>query len=283
MGLAQRNVSELAQRVRDLKSGRVKVLPLELDSPDFVFTSADSDTETCSAYDSSRLSCTKEKNKSVTTMIAAVALQQGTKYLLACVDGDSTCFRPKYGYATVAVEGRTVQFLEWNVATSDRKTGRTIDSAPAFFTVLTRVDATTLPQQIANTPAHNPAPDTKPVLVLPKSWVSTMSTVETTIRVDGDYLYEQSSLRQDLNSVEGSCETKRKDKEWVGECNYYLTLDFPYRTTPLICNVRTSEIITSVSPTRIEGKSQRIDMSRVTPNVCPVPGSGWIEFALIPK
>jgi hypothetical protein len=122
-----------------LKSGRLWILPLELDSVPFEFQSADGKKETCKAFSTEELHCSKKGESYVPMMIGAIGVQGGKRYLLACVAADTSCLRPKYGVATVEVEGRTVRSLEWNIVMKDRKTGRKIDDAPAFFTILAKV------------------------------------------------------------------------------------------------------------------------------------------------
>jgi hypothetical protein len=78
-------------------------------------------TSTASAYD---------------IFIAAVVTQQDQRFLIGCRQYDSTCFRPQYGIFSAVVEGKTLRFLDWQVIATDRKTGKTIDQAPAIFTVL---------------------------------------------------------------------------------------------------------------------------------------------------
>jgi hypothetical protein len=135
-----------------LKSGRLWILPLELDSAPFEFQSADGKKETCRVFSTEDLHCSKEGESYVPTMVGAIGVQSGKRYLIACVDGDTSCLRPKYGVATVEVEGRTVRSLEWNIVITDRKTGRRIDDAPAFFTILARVETRSTVSEDAQKP-----------------------------------------------------------------------------------------------------------------------------------
>jgi hypothetical protein len=104
------------------------------------------------------------------------------------------------------------------------------------------------------------------------------------VRTDGDYLYEERKGSSDaFYAFEMHCETKRDNSSWSGKCRY----SFSWLTaglTSVTCSVDTKEVITSVTATRIEGKSQPLDFSPFseTPHRCPVPGMGWREFAMIP-
>lgn len=131
---AAQDVNSSAERVEDsrLTSGRVKVSPFELDSAPFTFHSADGKSETCKPSSSLNLSCSKE-DEPLPPMIGGIVTQGGKRFLIACVEGDGTCIRPRYGYAIAELDGRNVQFLEWNVVTTDRKTGRKLDTAPTYF------------------------------------------------------------------------------------------------------------------------------------------------------
>lgn len=62
----------------------------------------------------------------------------------------------RYGHATAEIDARNVQFLEWTVVATDRKTGRKLDAAPTFFTLLTRVDVlSVVPQHKQPKPTAN--------------------------------------------------------------------------------------------------------------------------------
>lgn len=124
---------------------------------------------------------------------------------------------------------------------------------------------------------------------LPRFWKYTLSGLETEIRVDEVYLYENAESYRVVTafgefSNEAHCETKRSGSEWSGKCRYVISWIGSY-FSPRTCSVETSEVITSVTDTRIEGKSQPIDYSPrgQIPELCPRPGVGWHEFALAPK
>ena len=140
----------------------------------------------------------------------------------------------------------------------------------------------------------NPKPSMSPAGPLPRFW-KYPSGRETEIQVEGDYLYEKAkqgkyTLSDDKTEIqvemetETYCETKRDGSEWSGKCRYSTT----GRNFSTPCVIETKEIVTLLTPTRIEGKSQRIDASplKQKPPACPQPGAeetGWEEFSLTPK
>jgi len=138
----------------------------------------------------------------------------------------------------------------------------------------------------------NPKPNISLAGAFPRFWKSPRSGIETEIQVESDYLYEKAKLQrytlsgdetemQVAMEVEMYCETKRDGSEWSGKCRY----SFTWKNSPVKCTVETKEIITLLTATRIEGKSQDIDSSPLnqTPPTCPQAGANWREFSLIPK
>jgi S1-C subfamily serine protease len=113
----------------------------------------------------------------------------------------------------------------------------------------------------------------------PREWIQTASGSLVTIRVDGDYLYEQGSIQGNTIYFQQAtfiCDTKKQGSQWIGKCSYTYTLHSGKRCSSLDM----SELITVVSPQRIEGESEQY-LSRNS-NLCPVAGGGRSHFVLIP-
>jgi hypothetical protein len=150
----------------------------------------------------------------------------------------------------------------------------------------TAIPITALPRpKVVDEDSNDKASVTQPRVSddLPKFWKNTLSGDKTEITIDGDYLYEEEKEQVTLaiggGEVERHCETKRNGSEWWGKCNHYMTAYALWLSQS--CSWVTQEIITSVTATRIEGKSQ----NDPTPEggACPIPAAGWHEFALIPS
>ena len=119
---------------------------------------------------------------------------------------------------------------------------------------------------------------------LPRFWKNTMTGEATEIRTDGNYIYEEKKDRKTLGFAFGKsethCETKRSGSEWLGKCNHFISATSLQSLDSRSCSWVTQEIITSVTSTRLEGRSQNAPMPE---GGCPTPGAGWQEFSLIPS
>jgi Trypsin-like peptidase domain len=120
---------------------------------------------------------------------------------------------------------------------------------------------------------------------LPTNWIAVDSGTPVTVRFEGDYLYEHTKFEGDgryIKKVEDNCETKRQGNQWVGKCHMKIWLTWGSALGDNICSLETDEIITSVTPRRIEGEGQTLDAPS-HPSECPIPGVGKQKFAYIPK
>jgi S1-C subfamily serine protease len=131
---------------------------------------------------------------------------------------------------------------------------------------------------------------------IPHDWTHVGTGQPVTVRIVGDYLYEEGSYATDGVDVLASyyvCDTKRQGNEWVGKCSYTqrgnLWNAFGF-VRAFQCAFSTDEIITMVSPERIEGESQGFAPGPLFPggpylvvNRCLVPGTTRSHFVLIPK
>jgi S1-C subfamily serine protease len=119
---------------------------------------------------------------------------------------------------------------------------------------------------------------------LPRFWKNTLTGEKTEIRIDGDYIYEEQKERRTLGvafgEIETHCETKRNGSEWWGKCNHSISAFNLQSLNSTLCSWVTQEVITSVTASRLEGKSQN---APIPEGGCPTPGAGWYEFALIPS
>jgi len=125
---------------------------------------------------------------------------------------------------------------------------------------------------------------------IPKKWMNVVDGSIWTVRVDGDHLYEicEEAEGPDATVQEGPwtykfvsviCDTKRTTfSQWWGTCQFNIALEGAYEKKT--CLVEGGERIISVSPSRIEGKSQK---GSHKPGQCPQPTDDWVDFALIPK
>jgi V8-like Glu-specific endopeptidase len=159
-----------------------------------------------------------------------------------------------------------------------------------------------------NKPVSTAAPPTNPD-DFPKSWKHALNGLGIRIRIQGDYLYEEreaytvQSEGHDIHISPVHCEMKRTARvfdeyqlpdgsrhkmpqppqpgEWVGECRYMVNWAPNFENG---CAVDTLEVVTSVTATRIEGRSQALDYSTTYEprGSCPKPKNEWYEFALIP-
>jgi hypothetical protein len=106
--------------------------------------------------------------------------------------------------------------------------------------------------------------DTSPTMsrYIPKYWTEVRSGSLVTVRVEGDFLYEQGDFPGDGRYVQKTsrvCDTKRQGDRWVGKCSYRLLLTWASASSETWCPLALDEIITLVSPERIEGDSQGYD------------------------
>jgi hypothetical protein len=77
-----------------------------------------------------------------------------------------------------------------------------------------------------------------------------------------------------------NCKTEKAEDalEWSGTCVYNMTW-----SNGATCSVTTSERITSVSITRVDGVSQRIGWAPVKDGKCPIAAALFRDFSLVPK
>jgi hypothetical protein len=131
-------------------------------------------------------------------------------------------------------------------------------------------------------PPRIPAPPP----AIPKYWthLSDGSTVE--VRMDGDHLYEMSDRPQ----YKYICDLKLQDNGWAGKCTIHITTGDGIALSFRYCTLEAEEFITSVSPTRIEGKSQQIESGGPVQYTnefgfqpCPRTGTTRTQFVLIPR
>jgi Trypsin-like peptidase domain len=123
---------------------------------------------------------------------------------------------------------------------------------------------------------------------LPREWLNVEGGTTTTVnvRIDGDYLYEESHaplVFEPLYTQQGSyiCDTKREGDQWVGKCHYNWLLEglISYQ-----CHLDLDEAITSVTAHRIEGESEKFDLpSASSATGCPTASATRTHFVLIPK
>lgn len=133
---------------------------------------------------------------------------------------------------------------------------------------------------------------------IPRQWVKVSGGEPVTVRIEGDYLYEESSRSGDgvdVLSDDYICDTKRQGSQWIGKCSYTIRgnlwdATFGNFVRTFVCNVSTDETITMVSPQRIEGDSQGWAPGPLMPggpyrgiSRCRVPGTTRSHFVLIPK
>ncbi len=123
--------------------------------------------------------------------------------------------------------------------------------------------------------------------VIPRQWTQVESGAPVTIHVEGDYLYEEGSFPGDGTYILKSsytCDTKRQGDRWIGKCSQRLLLNWGSAISEHWCPLTLDEIITLVSPERIEGESQDFapPPSRREQD-CPVPGKTRSHFVLIPR
>jgi S1-C subfamily serine protease len=120
---------------------------------------------------------------------------------------------------------------------------------------------------------------------IPKDWITLADGSPLTVRTEGDYIYEQADIPGDgkySKELRMICDTKRQGSEWVGTCRYKILLMWGSLVTENWCSLELGEKITSVSPRKIEGVSQK--WRRATSvQTCPTPGTEWEPFAYIPK
>lgn len=146
-----------------------------------------------------------------------------------------------------------------------------------------------LPRETATEPSSESASKEAEEATLPKDlprdWIEVKSGNPVTVRLEGDYLYEQLKFEGDgkyIKKVEENCETKRQGTQWVGQCHVKLWLMWGSAIVDNICLLEGNEIITSVTPRRIEGESQKPDLPS-DPKECPTSGTGKERFAYIPR
>ncbi len=124
-------------------------------------------------------------------------------------------------------------------------------------------------------------------LRLPREWIyrNDASTI-ITIRMDGDFIYERSSIRGSRYSDRGiwrrTCETRKFGNEWIGECTHVVEFFEGIDTKVGSCTLKTLRRIKSVTPTRIEGETQ-VFSDTPDANGCPSVLNAYRLFVLIPR
>jgi len=115
---------------------------------------------------------------------------------------------------------------------------------------------------------------------IPRYWTHLSDGGDVEVRLDGDYLYEITERRfkdggydVELKSI---CESKRRGERWVGKCRTNIQIGY------VTCHLELDEIVTSVSPTRIEGEGQEMEPGP-KPGSCPQASNKMGGFAYIPK
>ena len=123
-----------------LKTGQVRVSPLELGSSYRILLGTT--YQDCDVVTTDEMSClSAEAVRVARWFTGAIITQGGRRYLIGCIRSDDTCLRPNYGTLSIEIEGTTVRFLNYNIVTTDNRTGRQVgDSKPPFFTLLTKLD-----------------------------------------------------------------------------------------------------------------------------------------------
>jgi hypothetical protein len=137
----------------------------------------------------------------------------------------------------------------------------------------------------------NPKPSMSLAGPIPRFWKHPSNGQTVEIQIEGDYLIQnakqgQYRISEDQTEIlidteiETNCQTKRDGSEWTGTCRYAFT-----GRNLSACFIEAKEIVTLLTASRIEGKSQIIDYFplRQTPPTCPKPGSGSREFTLVPN
>jgi S1-C subfamily serine protease len=132
---------------------------------------------------------------------------------------------------------------------------------------------------------------------IPREWIQVQGGMGVTVRIEGDYLYEEGSFSADGVDITASyyvCDTKRQGTQWVGKCSYTIRGNLWDSLGNFVrvfeCSFSLDEIITMVSPQRIEGESQETAPGPSMPggpyrgvSRCLVPGTTRSHFVLIPK
>jgi hypothetical protein len=120
---------------------------------------------------------------------------------------------------------------------------------------------------------------------IPKYWTNVHSGDTETVRIENEYIYEEGTFKGDgtyVNEVTYICETKRQGNQWVGKCHNRYLLRWGSLVSETWCPLDLDEVITSVSPSRIEGDGEYLSYpSRV--DQCPLPSSQRIHWSLIPR
>jgi hypothetical protein len=179
------------------------------------------------------------------------------------------------------------------VTTFNVKGGQNLNFAvPAKYIkplLLSRTILPFAPKQIPPEPATEALPKEVEESTLPKSlpteWKAVENGTPVTVRLEGDYLNEHSEFDGDgsySRRVEDNCETKLQGKTFVGKCHRRIWLNWGSAFGDNVCSVEMDEIITSVTPRRIEGEGQTLEPPS-HPSKCPTPGASREKFAYIPK
>jgi hypothetical protein len=141
---------------------------------------------------------------------------------------------------------------------------------------------------IEKIPAEQPKPPARigpPPSDLPRDWTNLQDGSAVSVRVDGEFVYEQGKVLGDGKYIkEGTyiCEMKREGDRWVGKCRYRVLLLWASAIVQNWCTVELDETITSITRSRIEGESQEARPA-TDDKTCASPGTTKSHFALIPK
>jgi S1-C subfamily serine protease len=120
---------------------------------------------------------------------------------------------------------------------------------------------------------------------IPKYWTNVKSGDIETVRIENEYLYEEGTSQGDgtyINEVKYICETKRQGNQWVGKCHNRYLLHWGSLGSQIWCPLDLDEVVTSVSPSRIEGDGEYFSYPSSV-NLCPLPSSQRLHWTLIPK
>jgi Trypsin-like peptidase domain len=141
------------------------------------------------------------------------------------------------------------------------------------------------PEEPNEAKGNQQTPETAPTVNIPRYWTHLADGTTVEVRLDGDFLYEMSEqdvedgpFRVHVNCI---CESRRHGNRWVGKCRWRYQIHGGI-STPSICTLETEEVVTFVSPTRIEGEGQTVEPGGESQS-CPRAGSSKEQFSLIPR
>lgn len=120
-------------------------------------------------------------------------------------------------------------------------------------------------------------------LPIPRYWINVGGGYDVEVRIEGDSIYEiseQEWKKMDYTTkAKMVCEAKRQGDKWTGVCHFRFDT---VGAMPEFCTIEAEEVITSVTPTRIQGVSQAL-LPAKSLGTCPTVGESRNPFTLIPK